>query len=80
MILDIDFHGGTPIYRQVMDQVRRQILTGQLAEGEQIEQVRGLAERLHERGKKWEYRSRRRQQRCRRPTEEHCYAGAVEHE
>jgi GntR family transcriptional regulator len=46
MILEIDTRSGTPIYRQVMDQIRRQIMTGQLAEGEQVEQVRNLAARL----------------------------------
>jgi len=46
MIFQIDTHGGVPIYRQIMDQLRRQILIGQLAEGEQIEQVRKLAARL----------------------------------
>ena len=46
MILEIDFHGGVPIYRQIMDQVRNQIMTGQMAEGEQLEQVRNLASRL----------------------------------
>jgi GntR family transcriptional regulator len=35
MIIEIDTHGGVPIYRQVMDQVKHLIMTGQLAEGEQ---------------------------------------------
>ena len=46
MILDLDLHGGVPIYRQVMDQVRRQILIGRLAPGAQIESVKGLSARL----------------------------------
>ncbi|KAA3614268.1 MAG: GntR family transcriptional regulator [Planctomycetota bacterium] len=46
LILDLDLHGGVPIYRQLMDQVRRQILLGQLQEGEQIESVKSLASRL----------------------------------
>lgn len=46
MILEIDTRSGAPIYRQVMDQIRRQIMTGQLVEGEQVEQVRNLAARL----------------------------------
>jgi len=46
MIIDIDIHGGVPIYRQVMDQVRRQIMTGQMAEGEQLESVANLSARL----------------------------------
>lgn len=46
MIIDIDIHGGVPIYRQVMDQVRRQIMTGQMAEGGQLESVANLSARL----------------------------------
>ena len=46
MILTLDLHGGVPIYRQVMDQVRRQILIGRLAPGAQIESVKGLSVRL----------------------------------
>lgn len=46
MILDLDLHGGVPIYRQVMDQVRRQILVGHLATGAQIESVKSLSARL----------------------------------
>ncbi len=46
MILQIDTHGGVPIYRQIMDQVRQLILTGQLLEGDRVEQVRSLAARV----------------------------------
>ena len=46
MIFDLDFHGGVPIYRQIMDQVRRQILIGHLAIGEQVESVKSLSGRL----------------------------------
>jgi len=46
MLLQIDHHSGQPIYRQVMDQIRRQILAGHLAEGEQLVSVRELAGRL----------------------------------
>ncbi len=46
MILDLDLHGGVPIYRQVMDQIRRQILVERLAVGEQIESVKSLSARL----------------------------------
>lgn len=46
MILDLDLHGGVPIYRQVMNQVRRQILIGHLATGAQIESVKSLSARL----------------------------------
>lgn len=46
MLLQIDHHSGVPIYRQVMDQVRRQIVAGQLFEGTQIASVRELAAQL----------------------------------
>jgi len=46
MIIEIDPHGGIPIYRQVIDQVRRQIMTGHLAKGDQLESVQSLASRL----------------------------------
>ena len=46
MLIDIDVHGGVPIYRQVIDQVRRLIMTGQMAEGEQLESVSNLSSRL----------------------------------
>jgi GntR family transcriptional regulator len=46
MLIDIDVHGGVPIYRQVIDQVRRLIVTGQMAEGEQLESVKNLSGRL----------------------------------
>jgi GntR family transcriptional regulator len=46
MLIDIDVHGGVPIYRQVIDQVRRLIMTGQMAEGEQLESVANLSSRL----------------------------------
>ena len=46
MLLQIDHHSGQPIYRQVMDQVRRQILAGHLAEGDQLVSVRDLAAQL----------------------------------
>lgn len=46
MLLEIDHHSGVPIYRQVMDQIRRQIVAGQLPESEQLVPVRELAEQL----------------------------------
>lgn len=46
MLLEIDHHSGVPIYRQVIEQVRRQIMAGQLSEGQQIDSVRDLAGRL----------------------------------
>ena len=46
MLLQIDYHSGQPIYRQVIDQIRRQVLAGQLREGEQLPSVRDLAAQL----------------------------------
>ncbi|UCD51875.1 MAG: GntR family transcriptional regulator [Phycisphaerales bacterium] len=46
MLLQIDHHSGQPIYRQVAEQIRRQILAGHLAEGEQLVSVRELAGQL----------------------------------
>ncbi len=46
MLLDIDHRSGVPIYRQVVDQIRRQIIAGQLPEGEQLISVRELAAQL----------------------------------
>jgi GntR family transcriptional regulator len=38
--------GGSPIFKQIVDQVRLAVATGQLAAGEQLPSVRALAERL----------------------------------
>ena len=46
MLLHLDPHGGPPIYQQIIEQVQRLILGGQLRPGDQVEQVRALAERL----------------------------------
>ncbi len=46
MLLEIDHHNGQPIYRQVIDQIRQQIMAGQLCEGEQLMTVRDLASYL----------------------------------
>jgi GntR family transcriptional regulator len=46
MIIDLDHHSGVPIYRQVIDQVRRLIGTGQLAPGDALESVKSLSTRL----------------------------------
>jgi GntR family transcriptional regulator len=46
MLLQIDHHSGQPIYRQVIDQIRRQVVAGQLCEGEQLPSVRDLAGQL----------------------------------
>lgn len=44
-MIRIDPRSPTPIYRQVMDQVRRLVVTGQLAPGAQVESVANLAAR-----------------------------------
>jgi GntR family transcriptional regulator len=46
MLIEIDTHVGVPLYRQIIDQVRRAVMTGLLREGEQLESVKGLAARL----------------------------------
>jgi GntR family transcriptional regulator len=46
MLLQIDHHSGQPIYRQVIDQIRRQVVVGQLRQGEQLPSVRDLASQL----------------------------------
>jgi len=47
MLLDLDPHSGVPIFRQMLDQIRRQITTGQLPAGEQAPSVRDLAAALN---------------------------------
>ena len=44
-MIHIDPRDATPIYRQVIDQVRQQVITGVLQPGEQIESVANLARR-----------------------------------
>ena len=46
MILELDHHSGVPIYRQLMEQVRRQIMGGQLPKGQKLVSVRDLAKQL----------------------------------
>jgi GntR family transcriptional regulator len=46
MILDIDYHSGVPIYRQIIDQVREQIMAGILKEGDQLTPLRELSAKL----------------------------------
>jgi DNA-binding transcriptional regulator YhcF (GntR family) len=43
MLLEIDHHSGVPIYLQVIEQVRHQIMSGQLKEGQQLVSVRETA-------------------------------------
>lgn len=46
MLLEIDHRSGQPIYRQVIEQIRRQVMAGQLSEGERLMSVRELAAQL----------------------------------
>ncbi|MBW8034330.1 MAG: GntR family transcriptional regulator [Planctomycetes bacterium] len=46
MLLEIDHHSGVPIYRQIMRQIRQQIMTDGLRHEEKLETVRDLAARL----------------------------------
>jgi len=46
MLLEIDHHSGVPIYRQIIDQVNEQIITGILNEGERLIPVRELSAQL----------------------------------
>ena len=46
MLLELDHHSGVPIYRQVIEQIRRQILSLQLTEGQKLMSARELAEKL----------------------------------
>jgi len=46
MLLQIDHHSGQPIYRQVIEQIRRQIVARQLREGQPLPSVRDLAAQL----------------------------------
>ena len=43
MLIELKKNSGVPIFRQIAEQVRHQILSGQLKEGEQITSVRELA-------------------------------------
>lgn len=47
MLLEIDHHSGEPIYRQIIRQIRQQIMTGQLKEPDRLQTVRDLAARLN---------------------------------
>lgn len=42
----LDHRNGVPIYRQIVDAIRRQIITGELHPGQQLLSVRVLAEQL----------------------------------
>jgi GntR family transcriptional regulator len=43
MFLSVDPHSGLPLYRQIMDQVRRMIVAGRLVPGDRLPSVRDLA-------------------------------------
>nr|MEE4268105.1 GntR family transcriptional regulator [Candidatus Krumholzibacteria bacterium] len=45
-MIHIDPKDGVPIYRQVMDQIKLQVTTGQLVPGQQLESVANLSQRL----------------------------------
>lgn len=45
-MIRIDTNDGTPIYRQVIDQVKMLVVTGQLQPGDQLESVSQLSARL----------------------------------
>ena len=46
MFLPVDPSSGLPVYRQIMDQVRRMIVSGRLAVGERLPSIRDLAATL----------------------------------
>ncbi len=44
--LSLDFRSGTPIYLQIMDQIRQMVANGELSQGDQLPTVRQLATEL----------------------------------
>jgi GntR family transcriptional regulator len=46
VLIDINTRSGVPIYRQIFEQVRRQILTGRAEPGSQLPSVRDLGAEL----------------------------------
>ena len=46
MILSVDPHSGIPVYRQLVDQIRFSVASGQLAAGDEIPSTRALSARL----------------------------------
>ena len=46
MFLSVDPSSGLPVYRQIMDQVRRMIVAGRLAPGDRLPSIRELAATL----------------------------------
>ena len=47
MHLAIDFHSGAPVSNQILEQIKYLVIRGDLAPGEQIPSVRGLAAQLN---------------------------------
>ncbi len=45
-MIHLDPSDGSPLYRQIIDQVKRMIMVGHLRPGDQIESVAGLAARV----------------------------------
>jgi len=46
MVVVIDTHSGVPVFRQLRDQIRFQIVSGMLAAGEELPSTRTLSEEL----------------------------------
>jgi GntR family transcriptional regulator len=46
MFLPVDPNSGLPVYRQIIDQVRRMMVSGRLAPGERLPSIRDLAMQL----------------------------------
>lgn len=46
MHIEVRLKDGVPIYRQIFNQLRYQIVAGRLAAGEELPTIRGLAEQL----------------------------------
>lgn len=44
--IQLDFRAGTPIYTQIVEQVKQQVLNGELKPGDQLPTVRALAQEL----------------------------------
>ena len=47
MYILIDNHSGTPIYDQITEQIKAQIINGTLQENQALPSIRGLAKDLH---------------------------------
>ena len=41
--IQLDFRSGTPIYTQIVEQVKQQVVSGELKPGDQLPTVRALA-------------------------------------